>query len=387
MNIVLYPSWYPRNKEDMRGSFFREQAIALKNNSHKIIVFAFEMKSFKGLLKGPLLEINHYVDDGINVYSYGMTAFFPNKFFYLFNWHELILRKIIFASFLRQLKNSQIKIDVIHAHSTVNAGFSSVYASKKHHIPLVVTEHLSRFLSELDNKNIYKQLRYTVTNSAKFIFVSKSFKNTVTNQLQYESEKIMVIPNMVDTNRFMRLVKKNDKFCVLVVCGQIERKGVRFVIEAFELAFNTVPNAELHIVGNGEEHARLIQIAQVQSSKERIKFFDSAPRSEVPKLMCNSSLFVMTSNMEPFGVVYLEAISCGIPIIGTKGQGVEDIVTQSNGCLVEYGNVKELADAMSYIYHHYDAYDHELIRNDAIRRFSQESVAKKISAIYESVCH
>lgn len=386
MNVVIYPSWYPRNKEDMRGSFFREQAIALKNYGHKIIVFTLEMKSFKGLLKGPLLRINHYVDDGIDVYSYEMTAFSPNKFLRLFNWHELILRKIIFNSFLRQLKQSQVKIQVIHAHSTVNAGFSSVYAAKKHHIPLVVTEHLSRFLSELDNKKIYKQLRYIVTNSAKFIFVSNSFKNTVMNKLHYESEKITVIPNMVDTNRFMRLAKNNDKFCVLVVCGQTERKGVRFVIDAFELAFRSAPNTELHIVGNGKEHARLIHIAQVQSSKGRIKFLESAPRSAIPKLMCNSSLFVMTSIMEPFGVVYLEAIACGIPIIGTKGEGVEDIVNQFNGLLVEYGNVQELAVAMSYLYDHYHSYDPELIRNDAIKRFSQESVAKKISAIYESVC-
>lgn len=386
MNVVICPSWYPQNKDDMAGSFFRDQAIALKNQGHRIFIFLVELQSFKQLFTGPFWKVEHHVDEQMDVYKCKVRAVMPPLYPRLFDWHGLAIKKLVFHAFLRRLQKEGKAADVIHAHSSFYAGYLAIFASKRNNIPLVVTEHWSVLIAESYNRRLYKTLEDTLCNSASFIFVSNSFKNAVMHNLQFTSGKVTVIPNMVDTHTFTLRKKQNNKFSILVLCGLNKSKGVHYVIDAFELSFKNSPQVELLIGGDGVERNTLMQQAKEKSSRDRIFFLGAVHRSKVPELMGSQHLFVMTSQPETFGIVYIEALACGIPIIGTQGQGVEDIVNSFNGLLVEYGNVQELSRAMMHIYEHYSAYDPELIREDAIKRFSQESVSQRITEVYQKVC-
>jgi glycosyltransferase involved in cell wall biosynthesis len=100
--------------------------------------------------------------------------------------------------------------------------------------------------------------------------------------------------------------------------------------------------------------------------------------------MQNCDVFVLSSIVETFGVVLIEVLAVGKPVVATKCGGPEDIVNQDNGILVPTKDVHALAEAMYNIYLNINKYDASLIRNDCISRFGKDSFVEKLRHIYKS---
>mgnify|MGYP001217429076 FL=1 len=108
-------------------------------------------------------------------------------------------------------------------------------------------------------------------------------------------------------------------------------------------------------------------------------------RKEVILHMNKCDAFVLASKFETFGVVFIEALSCGKPIISTKSGGPNSIVNSKNGLLVSVNNIEELSDAMLNLYRNYSQYNSEDIRNDCYERFSEPVITKQILDLYKSI--
>ena len=96
-------------------------------------------------------------------------------------------------------------------------------------------------------------------------------------------------------------------------------------------------------------------------------------------------IFVLPSRHESFGIVYIEALAMGRPIIATKCGGPEMIVNDLNGLLINTDNIDSLSKAIIYMYHNYQKYSNEIIREDFMHRFSKESTVQKYKKIYKEV--
>ena len=95
--------------------------------------------------------------------------------------------------------------------------------------------------------------------------------------------------------------------------------------------------------------------------------------------------FVLPSDFETFGVVYIEALASGTPVIATRNGGAECIVTEGNGILTDVGDEEALFSAMLSLYKEYDKYDTESISKKCIDVYGEEIVGEKISALYERI--
>ena len=98
-----------------------------------------------------------------------------------------------------------------------------------------------------------------------------------------------------------------------------------------------------------------------------------------------SDCFVLASKSETFGIVYIEAMAKGLPVIATRCGGPEEFVNKDNGLLVDVGDCEALTEAMVYMMNHKDLYNKEMIRQFCLENFSESAIADKIIEEYNKV--
>ena len=162
------------------------------------------------------------------------------------------------------------------------------------------------------------------------------------------------------------------------------KKDLIHLIKAFAKKFKD-KEAMLYIGGDGSQRAWLEALAQENGVKKQIIFLGALSRDDVAKWMNKCDCFVLPSRYETFGVVYIEALASGRPVIGALNGGAEDIINNLNGYLVPIDDIDKLAEKMLELYKKIDSYNEEEIRSDCLKRFSPEVIVNKIISVYKEV--
>lgn len=248
---------------------------------------------------------------------------------------------------------------IIHAHGARAGLMARAVAPKR--AKTVYTEHridgdyfLPNFINDWCQKKILAKQNHK-TNL--IIAVSSSVKKFLINQNNDLRHKIKLIPNAIDEDRLLKISRKRNLKTVhrAPVIGNIGnlnvQKGHIYLIEAMKKVRDTFPLATLEIIGDGEEKDIL---------KDQIKRLDLGKnvtlygyRHDIDRFMQGWDVFVSSSIAETFGIVILEAMQAGVPIVATKVGGVPDIITnQKNGILVESQNADAIAEGIIQVLKH-----------------------------------
>lgn len=386
MHILWIPSWYPTAEDPIMGIFFKEQAIALMEEGHQVGVIYPEMRPLKqlawSLAKKNRFQITHAVEDGLPTYRLHGWNLFPKM--------EQIKRQVWIKNSFKLAKKyfkDYGQPDLIHAHSTFWGGMAAHAISKKFSIPYVVTEHQDVFLhGKIFSKDFSScwtkpYINDTLNKASGVIAVSQQLMNCLQS---FMHEQPIVIPNSVDTHFFSLPATRPEAkpFRFLTVANLIPIKNIELLLRSFQKVREKDPSICLEIVGDGEERARLEAIsAQLGLTQSVIFSGKMIERSLVRKAFHRAHAFVLPSNFETFGVVLIEALSTGLPVIATKAGGPQDIVSEKVGKLISPGNAEELSQAMLYIRH--TPYDSNTIRQHAVHLFDKKKVAASLVTEYQ----
>lgn len=221
-----------------------------------------------------------------------------------------------------------------------------------------------------------------------YVAISSALKNELIMS-GLPSEKCLMIPNGVDTDIFFPVLPekrislrdhlgfKND--LVVLFVGVIDyRKGVDVLIRAFKKVSNIVQNARLVLVGpknrddfGSEFLDAMKQLAFDSVIGAKIEFRDYT--SSIAPYYQAADLFVLPSRQEGMPNVIIEAMACGLPVIGTRISGTEDLIDPKvNGLLVPPDNDKGLSDAIV-----------QLLRNPETRLKMGKMALKKAKTLYD----
>ena len=383
MNVLIIPSWYPSKGMPVNGIFFQDQAIALSRYGHKVTLIDVSFFGRKDTFNPLNFRFNHKEDRGVQVYSFKMPSFYIlSRFSLTFLWIFKLLLRILF----NKLTKKGNSFDIIHAHSFYPAGYCACFLSKKYGIPLIVTEHNTNVLEKQLSNYEKKLLKYTLTNCKKFICVSSNLKKSVIELTNYDNN-LIVVPNMFSSDFLYNPLIKTDesKIKFLSIGSFNERKRHRFTISCFESAFQGISNVQFEIVGRGELFNDLQNQISKNGTPKLIKLLGSLSRKALVQKVQECDIFVLASSFENFGVVYIEAMSCGKPVIATKNGGANDIVNETNGILIDVDNREQLIDAMLYMYNNVHKYNPLQIVLNCYEQYSEESVMKKLTEIYNDI--
>ena len=378
MHIMFIPSWYSNVRNKVHGSFFKEQASELQKAGVKVTVAYNEVWPLTML--GKIHEekgLKYNVEDGLKTYRYKNYNYIPKNalMFKVFNKRmEKLYKEIV---------KKEGPIDIIHAQSSLWGGISAAYISEKYNIPLVITEHSSVERGPYVKNSYVPFIRDSYKKAKKVITVGNGLKNEI--QALSGRNDIEVIGNLVDLSKFT--IKKriqNEKFIFFSLAFLEGEKGFDTLIKAFAKKFKD-KEAMLYIGGDGSQRAWLEALAQENGVKKQIIFLGALSRDDVAKWMNKCDCFVLPSRYETFGVVYIEALASGRPVIGALNGGAEDIINNLNGYLVPIDDIDKLAEKMLELYKKIDSYNEEEIRSDCLKRFSPEVIVNKIISVYKEV--
>lgn len=276
--------------------------------------------------------------------------------------------------------------DIIIAHSSIWAGFVAAQIKEKYQVPYILVEHRSRFAKDVEaaQKMIrewyFPYIRKTLVLANRIVTVSKALDNKLISISPGIRNKIVTLPNLIDTDFFVLPEKKRDTDPFTIVSfGILEYvKGFDILIEAFS-KFVKKHEGEffLRIGGRGQKMRVLKKLSQKFGVEERVSLHGYVPREEVVREMQSANLFILPSRFEAFGVVLIEAMSTGCPVISTHSGGPDYIVKKDSGLLIEPDNVNELVEAITKIYQNYQNYDPEKIREDVVNNYSEDVIRDK----------
>ncbi len=246
-------------------------------------------------------------------------------------------------------------VDVIHTHMLQATIIGQLVAMLFRRGKRIVTRHYTDV--EVVNRRIYYILdKYVTQRCSDVIAVSNSVKRDLMFQGISES-RISVVHNGIDLTGFDNAASqsadilpklKENTYIVGCVGSLMKRKGHDWLIKAFSLVLKHHENARLLIAGEGPEYANLKNLTKQLRLENEVRLIGF--HGEIPKFLKEIDLFVQPSRSESFGISVLEAMAAEKCVIASNTGGIPEIVIDGQtGILVEPGNVKELANAISEV--------------------------------------
>ncbi len=236
--------------------------------------------------------------------------------------------------------------DVIHAHDwlTYEAGIAIKKASGK---PLVIHVHATEYdrSGGTVNPRVYNIEKHGMEEADGIITVSNLTRDICVEKYGADASKITTVYNAVDFKPGKHEPRKKDGEKIVTFLGRITfQKGPEYFLAAAYKVLEREKNVRFVMAGNGDMYHSMIKTAARLGISDRFHFTDFLNRDEVRQLFSISDVFVMPSVSEPFGIVPLEALRSGVPVIISNQSGVSEVLRHA--LKVDYWDVDSMADAI-----------------------------------------
>lgn len=393
MNIFFIPSWYATSLDPLAGIFSIDQVtlmikhfpdlrygISVWGQSDGRLFLDTDFLPREGLMKLHKIypHIKGIVTDRIIEFFQPTYSCSINK--NNGNIDNVIASNIInFENYLSLCK----QVDIIHAHVGFPGGYVARKISECFNVPYIITEHMSPFPHKvfLDRENnLHPFLKEAYMHSKANIAVSSWLKKEMKKK---ECYNLQVIHNPVDEDVFKpnsELIR-TEIFTFFSLGRMDEGKGFDILLKAFSRLSGKV---NLRIGGGGNDVLleELKQLSIELNISDKVTWLGELDRETALKEYQNCNAFVLPSRLESMGIVYVEAMACGKPIIATRCGGPEDLVNEICGYLVENEDMEGLANMMDKMIMNYNSFSSEKIRENFEKKFSAKVICHQIMSVY-----
>lgn len=297
------------------------------------------------------------------------------------------------------------KLDIAHAHTPFGMGLLAKYISKRQLIPLIYTHHThypEYAKAYLKEEIILPYLAKVYTTlfsnmSDAIIAPSLKIKKLLRDYGVKKKIPIYILPTGIDLKIFKKSLKNgrdlrkklkiSPKTKVLIFVGRIgKEKNVEFLIEAFAEVLRKRNDVLLLMVGDGPLLEDLKKLAQTLKITENVIFTGKIPYKDIPCYYQSADIFIFASLTDTQGIVILEALGCGLPVIALKDDAFSGVVFDNkNGFLVRRQSSKLFSQKIIKLLDNSSLY--KKFSNQGIKtvsKFSEKNVTKKLIEIYKS---
>ena len=289
-----------------------------------------------------------------------------------------------------QAKIDVKKYDLLHAHSLFSNGYIAYLLNKKYGIPYIVA------VRDTDINFFFKRFVFMrklgveiLTKAEKIIFISPSYQKHglnpyVKNYLKSEFYmKSVVIPNGVDDFWIENISKKekeniSKQINVLCVARISKRKNLPTLVKACEKIKGH--EIKLTIIGKVEDKR---EFKRIQKSKV-VSYIPPCDKEKLIEHYKKNDVFALLSHTETFGIVYLESMSQGVPVVYTRGQGFDGQIIEGRvGYSSSDYNVNEISEKILKAHRNKEELSENCLME--VKNFNWDFIAEKYKQLYESI--
>jgi glycosyltransferase involved in cell wall biosynthesis len=386
IHLLQLPSYFI----PMGGEFCMDQSVALKKAELDVSIvanvilpfrFAFQFHRF------PLFPIIKE-ENGIRVYRHFQRNIPRSDEMNLQRWIDNTFRMV--SSYIQQ----NGKPDLIHAHSWKCAGYVCALIKDKYHIPYVITEHSGslnprsqRVSTLLADSWMSDKMQKAYNDADAIIGVSNEVLEGIRSFIQSDVPMFSV-SNLIDTDFFSPPHKRelHEEFVFAAANSNLPVKAYDILFQAFDLLCEQTTNVRLRIAGEGFETHAAKQMIKQCTYHDKIDFLGWQSPDGVRRLLWEADAFVLPSREESQSIAVLEAMSTGLPIVGTHVIPSAVLIPEV-GYRVPINQPQALAQAMLDMVQNKPIFDSETITHHAHQLAHPDRVTEQLLSIYDSIVH
>jgi glycosyltransferase involved in cell wall biosynthesis len=394
--VLVLSSSYPMRLGEPSSVFIHYLSRSLVRDGWKIVAL---VPNFPGgvpqeVMEGVDLHRFNYFYPRLQHLCYG-SGVFTNLRKNPWLWLQVpffLLMMVLQASRLLRSR----KIDLVHAHWIVPQGLVARLLGSWFKVPVVLTAHGGDAFAF--QGRVAKRIKKACLKASASCTVNSRYTGTVIQQSDIQCP-VDLIPMGVDTDRFslaepscdIRKALGIEGEMVLFVGRLVEKKGARFLVEAWPAVRRQFPKARLVVVGEGALRPELEARAATLDVASSIRFTGRLSNEILPDYYRSADLFVGPSiidqagDTEGLGVVFLEAMAAGTPVVGTAAGGSSDILIHEHTALVvPPGDSSQLAEAIVRLLQdsHLRSRLSETARQQVIQSYSWDQIASSFSSLF-----
>gem|GEM_PF-904982 len=221
---------------------------------------------------------------------------------------------------------------------------------------------------------------------------SRYTEDVLKRQYPAASPKVFMIYKSIEASHFKdvlqaRQLQAHDRSLILMVGSNLQRKGIRILIRAAPQVIAAFPDAAFVIAGSDPAIPALEKLCRERGVQKSFQFLGGQSRKQLAALYQQATLLVLPALTEALGIVLLEAMACGVPVIASRVGGIPEIVQDGqNGLLCPAQDARALADAITTLIQRKDLQE-KFVRNgyETVNQFSVEKMMTETYQLYQHV--
>lgn len=376
--LIITPVFPNLDPSSFNGTFVKNQVDVLKNYFKNILIIRPVFRSF-----GIRSEDKHCKD-----YSYdNVHVYYPRCIYVPIFWLSKILIDNRLQVVERCIEEHRLHFDLIHAHFTWPSGYIGIMLKEKYGKPVITTIHENGDWFDQEVSMDHPLINTALSGADALIRVNRKDVPI----LKRYNEQVYSIPNgfspdfhPIDTAVAREQLGLRGGARIIFTLGNlIKRKGFNYLIDAMEQVCSQRDNVLCFIGGTGPERGSLQGQIDLLHLRERVKLLGSVPGDRLTLWMNACDLFVLPSLSESFGVVQIEALACGKPVVSARNRGSEEvIISDQYGVLADPADPEDLAEKIMIALD--QKWDREAIISYS-ERFSWDNIAEDIRNVYFNI--
>jgi len=350
LRVLFLTSNYPRRKGDYAGIFIHDLARYLRKAGHDIIVVAphYPGSEKKEKLNGiPIRRFRYAFPASQQRLAYGGFGKIENPAV------ALQLFPYVLGMLIQGITSmKEFDADLLVSFWTFPQALVGVLLKWLFNKPLMIRVFSADLLTAKRIGFFMEPLFTRLFATSDGVLPNSNYTKRLMPQIQALMDKTVTIREGIDLDRFKptTVFKPSDTKKLLTVARLVERKGIKYLLYAMRNVIQRNLNVKLFIVGEGPERQALEKLAQQLSLQKHVTFTGWVSEEKLVSHYASSDIFILPSTEEALGLVLLEAMSMGLPVVASNVGGIPEIVIDhETGILTPPGDPNALADSIVFL--------------------------------------